>query len=51
MLLRTGHEEGRKRFIYATEQGVEKDITEEEYVYLTAYLESKEKSLEWVKIP
>lgn len=51
MMLRTGHEEGRKRFIYATEQGVEKDITEEEYAYLTAYLESKEKSLEWVKIP
>lgn len=51
MLLRKCHEEDRKRFVYVTEYGTEKDITEEEYAYLTEYLESKETNLGWVKIP
>lgn len=51
MLLRNCHEEDRDRFVYVTEYGTEKDITEEEYAYLTEYLESKETNLEWEKIP
>ena len=50
MILRKDQEEDGKRFVYVTQQGQERDITEEEYAYLTEYLESREITIDWAKI-
>lgn len=51
MLLRNYHEENGERFVSVDVDGKERDITEEEYKYLTEYLESLRAEIEWVTIP
>lgn len=51
MLLRNYHGENGERFVFVAANGEEKDITEEEYKYLTEYLESLRAEIEWVTIP
>lgn len=51
MLLRNYHGENGERFVFVAANGEEKEITEEEYKYLTEYLESLRAEIEWVTIP
>lgn len=50
MIIGKDQEEDGTRFVYVTQQGEKRDITEEEYAYLTEYLESREITIEWAKI-
>lgn len=51
MLLWNFHEENGERFECATGYGQVKEITDEEYEYLTGQLESMKFDLEWTAIP
>ncbi len=51
MLLKNKRKEDTERFFYVTEQGEEREITEEEYKYLGLYLKSKESKVAWSEIP
>lgn len=50
MLLRNYYDENRERYVVMKDLGEERDISEEEYEYLTEYLESKRVNIDWTKI-